>query len=95
MTFEFKNQLKRKAWKITNSWNLLLKVKPILPLFQPSATAGESPTEGKKEENNNKKNSDTKEGHKTVMETSNARDLTTEKENKNKETKKSKTCNIL
>lgn len=59
------------------------------------ATAGESPTEGKKEENNNKKNSDTKEGHKTVMETSNARDLTTEKENKNKETKKSKTCNIL
>lgn len=65
-----------------------------MPLFQPSATAGESPREGKKEENNNKKNSATKEGHRTVMETSNTRDLT-EKENKNKETKKSKTCNIL
>ena len=65
-----------------------------MPLFQPSATAGESPREGKKEENNNKKNSATKEGLKTVMETSNTRDLT-EKENKNKETKKSKTCNIL
>lgn len=65
-----------------------------MPLFQPAATAGESPREGKKEENNNKKNSATKEGHKTVMETSNTRDLT-EKENKNKETKKSKTCNIL
>lgn len=65
-----------------------------MPLFQPSATAGESPREGKKEENNNKMNSATKEGHKTVMETSDTRDLT-EKENKNKETKKSKTCNIL